>query len=374
MPISESTPLISYNKINKEDYSLKNGKLFIFNIVTAYGNKGDLLINRALIENLRNFGRVAVVTEHLPSHFLFELGLNEDEKCKTFGTCISQNLFRYTIYKVGIPGHSFENEPQFLSACKELIITAVFKYIFRFNFLRVGTSFGPTHKFKLKIEKIKAEMYLIYGLRDDSSVKLCSPSKMLYFPDLAFISSDIIKSDQENSDEGYYFLSFRAKFPEAAILDVYMTKIITKLEVFLKKSKIKSIVIGYQVSEDKETSMKINSVLSRNKNLNIKFIDELLELQDSMLLISGASLVISNRLHVLLPSLIAGVPHIALTDMSRHQKISALYETIGAQFATHDITTHSEMEVVCENSPENLISIAQEQRKLALDILQSTIV
>ncbi|MBU3005727.1 polysaccharide pyruvyl transferase family protein [Paraglaciecola arctica] len=352
---------------------MKKEKLFVFNIVTAFGNKGDLLINRALIENLRDFGKVVVVTGHLPPNFLFDLELSEEEKCLTFGKCILRNMFRYTVYKVGIPGHSLDDEPRYFSGMKELLVTAVFKYIFRFKFLRVGTSLGPIHKFKLNIERIKAKMYVLYGLRDNASVKMCSPSKMLYFPDLAFISPDIASDIPKITDKNYCLLSFRAKFPDAEMSETYLSQVIVRLEEFLEKEGIKSIVIAYQVVEDKKTSMEIYSALNKSKKFNIDFIDELLELKDSMRLISEASLVLSNRLHVLLPSLIAGVPHIALTDVALHQKISALYDTVGAKFVLHDINNPAEIVVAKENSPENLKLISKNQQELALDILKSKI-
>ena len=351
--------------------STNKEKVFIFDIVTAFKNRGDLLINRALIHSLRKYGKVMVTTDHLPAKFRDELELTPEECVSNLKQCLKDNIYKYDVYKVGIPGHSFDKQPRYLAGIIEILVTSIFKLLFRVNFLRVGTSFGPIHKYRVKIEKLKAKMYTLYGVRDNASVELCAPSKMCYFPDLAFISPDIKPLEKSGNDESYHFLSFRAKFPDAAVTDTYVTNIIGKLKEFIQSNNVQSIVIGYQVPEDKEPCQLICNALNDLPNVKVKFLQEVLELDQAIDVIAKAEMVLSNRLHVILPALIAGVPHVALTDSAQHKKICALYDSIGAGFVIHDVNDATAITVDRQNTRDSLLAISQTQKQIAAQVFDA---
>jgi polysaccharide pyruvyl transferase WcaK-like protein len=352
---------------------VKKDSIFIFDIVTAFGNNGDLLINKALIYKLRKFGHIRVVTTHLPSSFLEELKLSEEEQIDSFFTCLVNNVFRKNVYKVGIPGHSLESKPQYISGTLECFKTLLFRCAFGLRFLRVGTSFGPVPKFKLSEERFKSKLYTIYGLRDNESVNVCNSHSMQYFPDLAFISEDIFPVNANDKEPDTCFVSFRSKFPDASTSDDYLRKILTKMYTYLQHSGIKKVVIGYQVVEDKETSLQIMRALSKLEGIEVCFVEEMLELKDAHDRIAKSSLVLSNRLHILLPALISGVPHIALTDIVLHKKIKALYQTIDADFVLKDVNDNNDIKICDANCSANLLKIAATQRAVADSLLDKAL-
>lgn len=346
-------------------------KLFIFDIVTAFKNRGDLLINRALIHSLRAYGRVLVTTDHLPEKFRNELELKPEECGSNLRAILKENLFKFDIYKVGIPGHSFDKKARFMAGISEILITFIFKYLLRVKFLRVGTSFGPIHQYRVAIERLKAKLYTLYGVRDQASVQLCAPSNMAYFPDLAFISPDIRPINKDENDESYHFISFRAKFPDASVKESYLSSIVEKLTRYVSTHKVTSIIIGYQVPEDSVPCELIYKALKQLPDVEVKYLPDVLELDQAIAIISKAEMVLSNRLHVILPALIAGIPHVALTDAAQHKKICTLYESIGADFVIHDVNESTEIAIHPDNNRDNLLAISKLQKGIAKDVFNA---
>lgn len=341
---------------------------FIFNIVTAFNNRGDLLINRALITKLREIGDIAVVTKGIPEPFLSKLELSEQEMYDSFWQCFKHNYGKRKLIKVGIPGHNFGKPSANVQSYLELIYTALFKIILKVEFIRVGTSVGYLDRSAIKVEKLKAKLYKIYGVRDNFSYNLFAPSKISYFPDLAFLSKDLKLNNEKSKDlqkEPYIFLSFRPSFPDAEISYDYIDAIIKKLLVFIKERDEKLIKVAFQVPEDLTPCIAISEAVSTLEGKIVEFIDETLELDVAVELIRNANLVISNRLHVLLPALINGVSHVSLTDLRSHKKLVALYETIGASFALHDINSVEPLNVSSENESNTLLNLANLQINIA---------
>lgn len=341
---------------------------FIFNIVTAFNNRGDLLINRALIARARDIGKVAVVTKGIPKPFLSKLGLAENEMYSSFWQCFKSNFGKRKLVKVGIPGHNFGKPSANAQSYFELIYTALFKFILRVEFIRIGTSVGNLDKSAIKIEKLKAKLYKIYGVRDNFSYNLFSPSAISYFPDLAFLSKDFELNNQKSKHLKkipYIFLSFRPSFPDAEISYDYLNAIIKNLLVFIERREENLIKVAFQVPEDRTPCFAISKAISALEGKTVEFIDETLELDESIDIIANANLVVSNRLHVLLPALMSGVCHIALTDLRHHRKLVSLYETIGAGFALQDINSIEPLTLTTENERENLLKIAKSQIDIA---------
>lgn len=350
--------------------NIKKEKVFIFNIVTAYDNAGDVLINRALIDNIRPYGRVLVATSHLPENFEAQLRLRDEECASTFRKAILKNVFKSRVYKIGIPGHSFDQSPKFINGILELIYTAFFRYFLNVKFLRVGNSYINLHPYRRVIEKLKAYFYELYGVRDEASIDLFSSKYITYFPDLAFMSHDLIEK-RGGVSKGYCFVSVRADFPDAKIQEGYLDKVIKKVFQFSDCLSLDAILIGYQVPEDKQSCKMLAESLRIMGVENIKFINEPLSFQMSVKLISEAEIVLSNRLHIVLPALVMGVRHGVVTDARKHTKIISLYKTIGAEFAIYDIDDDRDVVISNLNNTENLIEIADCQRGIALDKLEA---
>lgn len=155
--------------------------------------------------------------------------------------CKTERHFQFS--KLALPGHSFESENRYLSSILEVSATFLFKIFLGVKFVRVGTSFGSMSLFKILLERIKAKIYTLYGVRDQKSKRLVSPSKTIYFPDLAFLSDDIITNSIKNENENYVYLSFRNNFPDAKVKEDYIIKIRRQLESFFLKINIKKSLL-----------------------------------------------------------------------------------------------------------------------------------
>jgi polysaccharide pyruvyl transferase WcaK-like protein len=119
------------------------------------------------------------------------------------------------------------------------------------------------------------------------------------------------------------------------------------------------------VPEDFNPCLAVSEAVSSIEGKRIEFIENTLELDESIDIIQNANLVISNRLHVLLPALMSGVSHVSLTDLRSHRKLVALYETIGANFVLHDINSVEPLNISPENESNTLLSLANVQINIA---------
>ncbi|WP_417737605.1 polysaccharide pyruvyl transferase family protein [Rosistilla oblonga] len=348
--------------------SRKNNKLFLFDLVTAFNNRGDLLINRSLIHNLRKYGQVRVKTSEIPAEFLTQLCLADSEQCKSiFKECVV-NFFRTRVYFVGIPGHNFGGASRILPSLIGLIRLFVLRAVFRFRFIKVGNSLGPLPKIVIHIERAKSYVCELYGVRDSDSLDLCENSRVQYFPDLAFISHDL-RCNSKYNPAAYYFLSFRSQVFVRNDDDKYLQAVVGKLLEYFRLKHNVEIVIAYQVPSDKQACLFVYEALSRLPDVSVKFIDRVLELTESIEFIQQSKCVFSNRLHVLLPALVGGIPHVAVTDLRRHSKITSLYAHVGAGCCLCDVFGDKPIEIVASNAGEALAEIARTQHDVAIGVM-----
>ncbi|WP_436715006.1 polysaccharide pyruvyl transferase family protein [Roseiconus lacunae] len=343
-------------------------KLFLIKIVTAFRNRGDLLINKSLIQNLRRYGSVRVVETGIPDDFLNGLELATDEISTSLFRDMRKGVFRKSVYFVGIPGHHFGGSEKLASSIGGLAKTVVMRSMLNIRFIKVGTSIGPITPSLATIEKYKSYFYDLYGVRDTQSLAECTPSRMQYFPDLAFLSEDLrrvasLDRDERarNNDDAYVFVSFRSEIHKLVDSPGYFQKVKEKLSNWLRLGNAKKVIVGFQVDSDRHACGELYEHLCSTNNIDIQLIDSTLSLEQSIDLIAAAETVISNRLHVLLPALILGVPHCCLTDPSLHTKIAALYSDIGAESCIHDVKSEAELELPRQEVSAQLKSIAKEQ-------------
>ncbi len=306
-------------------------KKFFIKVITSYRNAGDLLINRALIENLSQHGQVYIDRKNCPD-FFYEQLTKEIENIvpvqsfyKTLLIEALKNLGSVSL--VTIPGHFFG------VGIKKALITFltgcffIFLGLIKVKVLKFGGCVGP-FDFSVKFaEKFRAWSFNYYGLRDELSRGNLNSKHAQYFPDLAFASSDIqrVFNSPKINEEQYVVFSFREQTNAMGSAQNYKEKVIKQLESL--ESSIPDnwkLVFCQQVPSDQKFSAELYEHFVQ-KGKKCELLSDTLDLDASLILYKNASLVASNRLHILLPALVMEVPHIGLIDKTEHHKILGIY-------------------------------------------------
>ena len=286
------------------------------------------------------------------------------------------------VFWVGIPGHHFGTRSKLPSSLLGLLLVPFHRAPLGAQFIKVGSSLGPLPPELWTIERLKARLYRLYGVRDTLSISQSKSASMLYFPDLAFLSHDIEaaaervltrrRNQEAARDPEYHFVSFRGNIDPLTSSDAMTRKLLNVLAKYFAQYRQAHVVIGFQVPADRETCKVIEARLRSMPNLDVEFIDRTLELHEALDVVVGATSVLSNRLHVLLPALIGGVTPFALVDVERHSKISALFRDIGAADFLFDVASEVSLPRPHENC-ERLRSIVGEQRQVAETVLAKSL-
>lgn len=352
-------------------------KLFFMDITTSFENEGDVLINRSLIENLCKYGEVHINVRKKPLNFIEKITVNID------GVILEENfyfkLFRYIItkkvYIITTPGHSFGTG---FKKCFSNIFSFCFLFllkIFGAKICKFGASAGPYDLSVNLTERLRSKLFNFYGLRDKKSIKLLklNPDKS-FFPDLSFISEDISKLKNRKSKNSIQniVISFR---PETNVLekrDDYIDSLNLKLQKILENTSKKIVIIFcYQVPSDKEINFQLyKSALSLG--LNVIWMQDKLTLQQALEIYNNSYIVISNRLHILLPSLILNVRHIPMIDTKSHAKITAIYEDLGLKEMLCDIYSDEKVDLslLINDFSDKTISAKIFAKKIFDEVLQ----
>ncbi|MCF7980455.1 MAG: polysaccharide pyruvyl transferase family protein [Pseudomonadales bacterium] len=346
-------------------------KLFIFNIATAYDNQGDLLINRALVQNLRKFGTVRASSQYTPEWFLAAIGIKKEEIGASLFSIIKSNFFRNKIYLVSVPGHNFGGTKNNIASAAGLLKIIVARLLFGIKFIKIGTSFGSASKTFRALEAYKSFFCTIYGVRDTASLSDSLPSRITYYPDLAFTAADL--NHRTFATENYIYISFREKIPERATRNGFLNHLMAQITQHIISANYERAVVAFQVPVDKAFCRQIAEKLKTETNLEIEFKSTVLSFEDSIAAIGKARCVLSNRLHVLLPSLIMGVPLLAITDTQAHTKVTSLLTTIDATFTIFDVFEEGPLQLDPRNTKNHLLEIASKQRRIAQQKLEEAL-
>jgi len=334
---------------------------------TAYGNHGDLLINKSLLDLLSERGNICLNTNNIPMAFLNGLQLNESKVSKTTSLFRDlpkewmQNLFRSKADKINlsivtIPGHFFGSE---LDKALKVFISGLVLHLFKLlgiKILKFGGCVGPFSKSVAMAEKFRAKAFDYYSVRDTISIKYFEKYGFTpeYFPDLAFLTS-FQNLNSIPQPTKYFVLSFRHSTNAMMHNANYLDKLYQKLDSIVHdtaKLTDATVVISYQVLNDRATCIKLKDRYE-SKGLEVTFIDKLLELQEAYDLYASAEIVLSNRLHVLLLALQGDTLPAAIINKSEHHKITGIYSDENLQDLILDIHNSERVEEFTKNLFEN---------------------
>ncbi len=311
-------------------------KYICYQTKTDFKNTGDALINKALLDVLRNYGNIKCnCSSDVSTFFIRELGITDSEKVKckseiSFVTSILKLAFKSKknknqVYLVSGLGHQWGGS---LKKCiRNFIAGLIFPLykIFGIKIIKIGMSIGPISNTLAITEKIRSIFIDYYYVRDTKSLTLCHNigiKKAKICPDMSWIY--LIDKPKKLNNNNIVTISLRE-----SILDeknnYYIESMLKKcseiLEVINKKvdGNIKIYFI-YQVEKDK---FFCDKAYQNFKDVyDCEFIENRITLDDAKNIYGKATYNISNRMHSILLGYKYGALPIALVDTEKHIKIS----------------------------------------------------
>lgn len=311
---------------------------FLYNLATQHVNTGDLLINKSLVNLLRKHGQVIVDDRNTPTTFIEQLLAEGDQRLSSI---TDQSLFDFIEDKLKIPSE----DTYYLVLVPGDISIKGFKaalagtwfFISRLRklkqmgcrILRLGVSLNTFDLPNILAESLYSRAYHVYGLRDEQSITKANRfyfSNVRYFPDLAWAYHPQPVGRARIIKEKYILISFRANRYGGVHDSDYFLSIKKQLIDVLSQSSLHryKIIVSYQVQYDQEAGQELVELLAND--FNVEFIDKVLSLEEAIHLYTGADLIISNRLHVLLLGTICKTLSIPFINPLDNKKIAGIYK------------------------------------------------
>jgi polysaccharide pyruvyl transferase WcaK-like protein len=311
---------------------------FFYNLNTQFENTGDLLINKSLVELLAKRGIVYIDDYGKPPEFMDSLFQNDNVKrlsllpnqINMIGHIKKRIKNKNTddkFYLVFVPGDM--SRAKFRSALSGI---KNFKNLLSLNLsgvriLRLGVSLGKFNVFSAYIEAISSLTYRSFAVRDTISMEIAKRfhfSHLSFFPDLAW-AYDLKDKPEKHDKKEYIVLSFRSNERGTIHNGSYILKIVQELQQILQNSDLSAykIKISYQVGYDRQAANDIYGIL--NKYFDVELIDKKLDIVEASALYRNAQCVISNRLHVLLLSILADSLAIPYINRNDNRKIHGIF-------------------------------------------------
>ena len=317
---------------------------------TKFTNTGDALINKALLDTLRTYGKLyANCSRDIPDSFIEELGISKEEKVvvsseacfvKMVLKCSKSSREKDNVYLFSGLGDSYGGNPnQVIRNIMSSLIFALFRFA-GVKIVRIGRSIGPITKPMQLSEKFRSAFLSYNYVRDSKSLQRCKKygiKNVKYCPDMSWLydmngirninSTNIIMVNLRNS----IFDNVEKKF-----IDATLEKLDMALETFssVLGSEMR-IIVAYQIEEDAEFS---RTVYDRLKpKYNVQYINHQMKLDELEKYYRMVDYHISNRMHSLLVGYKYGSLPIALIDKNEHTKISGTLEDNGLENLIIDI-------------------------------------
>lgn len=305
---------------------------------TQFENTGDVLINRTLIDFLREYGKVKCnCSTKIPEEFLKELDIREEEKliCKGsmhYAWLVLKSSFQRKkgdcIYLVSGLGHQWGGNRKVY--CKNVIsgiLFAIFKAM-GVRIIKIGFSIGPVTKQLAATERFRSNFISHYYVRDQKSYELCKEigiNKAMICPDMSWLYERKLVKEFNNGNEVCVCLR------ESILNETnpqYISAMFRKIEEVLE-------IAGRKIGDDMKVfffyQVKRDSAFAKQAYEHFKdkydcvFIKEQVTIDTASTHYARFRYVISNRLHSLLLGYKYGTMPIAVIDSQNHIKISQTF-------------------------------------------------
>ena len=354
---------------------------------TKFINTGDALINKALLDLLRDYGTLRCnCSREIPDYFIDELGIRKDEKIISNGeisfvfNIIKQKLKNKKEDKIFVfsgLGHHFGKSPK--KIIRNIIAGFFIFPIYRIlgvKIIRIGFSLGPVSKLLGISEKIRSIPVNGYYVRDEASLELCRKlgiKKAMFCPDMSWIY--LMKEPRKVNDSNIITVCLRDSMFDIEDNE-YRDNLESKLDIILnkinKQNKNIKIVFAFQVAEDKDFTFHLYN--KYNNKYECEFIENQISLETAGNLYGKAAFNISNRMHSILLSYKYGCLPIVTTDLKKHKKISQTLEDSNFNEIGIDIyeSNDNKIEYLIKNKEQilnKIFKIEQENQRETVKIL-----
>lgn len=342
--------------------------VIFYTVHTQYVNLGDLIINKTLLRELRSHGRLIVNDRIAPDWFFEELEVAPEERASQYNCKFKRLILLFALtrlfqrnkktYFVLSPGHVYneQNKLKLKSSFRSILDLCLFRAT-GVRVCRFGVSIGPFSPLAQVLERWRARLMHFYSVRDSLSQDYAHKlgiKKVEKFPDLAWlmeVKSSTNIQDQTKLENDYVIFSFREashKLDNPTAYKEHLYPVLDKISDLMCGKLAKQLVISYQVEFDYEVCREIKDRY-REQHETI-FLEDKINQQNMQNLYSHASLVFSNRLHVLIFAMTCGAVPIAVIDTEKHSKIAGIFSDAGLMDLVVDIRNN-------QFNPESLLEI-----------------
>jgi len=299
-------------------------------------NTGDLLINKAEIDLVRNYGNVILDDNNRPAWFMNQLSpggqdvlLSSLSSRSLYKTILKRlkNRSNKSVYLLMPGGNTSRKGKQAAINTLKSFLRLYSLKLAGCKIIRTGFSIGPFDEINGWMESLYSRAFYHYSFRDQSSLKLARKYKFKnpkYAPDLAWAYEPELATDVQNKE--YFVISLRSNTYGEIHDSNYLKPIKTKLLEVLR-SAIPSdsrIILSYQVKYDRDACFEVCDLLI-HEFPNIEVLDRKLLLKDAEDLYAGAKCVLSNRLHVLLLAMQTNTLAIPFINDVDNRKVTSIY-------------------------------------------------
>ncbi len=326
---------------------------------TKFVNTGDALINKALLDALRGFGKLKCnCSKDIPDYFIKELGIEDSEKISAdneLGFVLeilkdARNAKKNNskVFIVSGLGH---NSGGSLKKCARNIVASLIFIVYRafgVKTIRIGTSIGPISKLLAITENFRSKFIDYYYVRDTKSLKLCHSigiKNAKLCPDMSWLYD--LNGKRELIQNNNICVNLKSTIVSSSDADdkTYQQSMINKCEEIVKKiySEDSTIYFCYQVLEDKGYCEYVYSYFKDKYRCIL--IDKQMRLGDAEEVYGKCGYNISNRMHSLLLGYKYGSLPIALIDQKKHTKIQQTMIDSGLGELSIDVYNGSTKEI-----------------------------
>ncbi len=333
---------------------MNKNNIFIYSLATQHENLGDLLINQQLIRWLSKIAVVVIEEKGVPQEFLYAVGGANVIKAscdpqkysvKTLGFYLTSLVRRLAINAVVLsPGHMGGSSIK--ANVKRILVLLVSAYLRMrgVHTIRVGVSFGNIDFAGRLIESLSVLAFRVYCVRDENSRKkllVFSRKECLVVPDLSFLAFEQLNSKANHGgvkDKVVFSVRGDRRYPK--VNKSYEVAIYN--DIPLQAAKEFSEVLCYsQVAFDVKEQRLLKSYLELN-GVSARVAEEFESIDKAANLLSDAKIVISNRLHVLLPAMMLETLAVCVGDPVVDEKIFSIYQDMGLDDLIYDIENRTE--------------------------------
>jgi len=310
---------------------LRSKKIAVFiSAKTQFENLGDAIINRVLFEMSRKYGDVFVNINGVPDSFVRLLNLREEETKNWGGVAFIFSMLKklvlgYDVFLFLKPGHIYHRDSL------SLVLSHFFKSIVILvlalcgvKIHRVGASMGPFGRIGELLEIIQSRMVRGTYVREDNSLLYCKKigyKKVKFCPDLAF---GLPLSFGEVGGLKKYDLAVSFREDDFIGSDGVFNK--EKLNTWLNNNSNLKICFVVQVQRDLnlQTNFRESGFFKEVPDLVVFNGDDKSEM-DIIDVYQNSRCVLSNRLHVLIYSMMCGAIPFAIVKKD-NIKVKGVFE------------------------------------------------